>query len=175
MHSLKQFPLARKRIIIHRDFDTVVHGDDFVAVVEDGQLDHFEQLLENSMEIKRVVRIGPSRSSTGSVPKRVVHWSDDGFTYEADPRLIEKLINMLNLSGGKGALTPGGKDIGRDVRDSECELEYSEAKLVQAAAGLEQYIALDRPHIAYSVKTALRQRSNPRRSCSFALSELGVT
>ena len=128
-----------------------MHEDDFVAAAEDGQLDHLEQVFENSMEIKRVGRIGPGRSSTGKVLKRVVHWSGEGFTWEADPRLIEKLINMLNLSGGKGALTLGGKDIGRDVRDSDCELKYSEAKLVQAAAGLEQYIALDRPDIAYSV------------------------
>ena len=53
-----------------RDIDTVVHGDNFVAVAEDGQLDHFEQNLEKSMEIKRVGRIGPrvecsSVSSTG--------------------------------------------------------------------------------------------------------------
>ena len=73
----------------------------------------------------------------------------------------EKFLNILNLSGGKGALTPGGKDIGRDVRDSDCELECSDAKLVQAAAGLEQYIALDRPDIACSVKTALQQMSKP--------------
>ena len=33
------------------------------------------------------------------------------------------------------------------------------AKLVQAAAGLEQYIALDRPDIAHSVMTALQQMS----------------
>ena len=32
---------------------------------------------------------------------------------------------------------------------------------MQAAAGLEQYIALDRPDIAYSVKTALQQMSKP--------------
>ena len=38
--------------LLQRDIDTVVHGDDFVAVAEDGQLDHFEQVLENSMEIK---------------------------------------------------------------------------------------------------------------------------
>ena len=75
--------------------------------------------------------------------------------------LIEKLTNMLNLSGNEGALTPGGKDIGRDVRGSECELEYSDAKLVQAGAELEQYTALDRPDIAYSVKTALQQMSKP--------------
>ena len=88
-----------------------MHGDDFVAVAKDGQLDHFEQVLENSMEIKRVGRMGQVRSSTGKVLKRAVHWSD-GFSWEADPRLMEKLTNMLNLSGGKGALTPGGKDIG---------------------------------------------------------------
>ena len=75
---------------------------------------------------------------------------------------MDREADQLNLSGGKGALTLGGKDIGRDVRDSDCELEYYEAKLVQAAAGLEQYIALDRPYMAYSVKTALQQMSNPR-------------
>ena len=42
-----------------RDTDTVVHGDDFVAVAEDGHLDHFEQVLKNSIENKRVGRIGP--------------------------------------------------------------------------------------------------------------------
>ena len=68
---------------------------------------------------------------------------------------------MLNLREGKGALTPGGKDIGKDDRDIDCEPEYSDAKLVQAAAGLEQYVALDGPDIAYSVKTALQQMSKP--------------
>ena len=72
-----------------RDIDTVVHRDDFVAVAENGQLDHFEQVLENSMEIKRVGRIGQGRSCKGEVLKRLVHWSGDGFTWEADPRLIE--------------------------------------------------------------------------------------
>ena len=139
-----------------------MHGDDSVAVAEDGQLNHFEQVLENSMEIKRVGRIGPGRSSIGEVLKRVVNWSGVGYTWEADPRLTEKLINMLNLSGGKGASIAGGNDIGKDDRDTDCELEYTDAKLAQAAAGLEQYIALDRPDMAYSVKTALQQVSKPR-------------
>ena len=99
------------------------------------------------MEIKRVVL------------KRVVNWSGDGLTWEADPKLTEKFLNMLNLRAGNGALTPGVKDIGKDDRDVECELEYSDAKLVQAAAGLEEYIALDRPDIAYSLKTELKQMS----------------
>ena len=113
------------------------------------------------MEIKRVGRIGSGRSSTGKVLKRVVHWSGDGFTWEAYPRLIEKLITLLNLSGGKGALTLA-------------ELEYSDAKLLQSAAGLEQYIGLDCPDTAYSVKTAFAAS----RCLSWALleeqSEVGV-
>ena len=144
-----------------RDIDTVVHGDDFVAVAEDEQLDNFERVLENSTEIKRVGRIGPGRSSTGKVLKRVVSWTGDGFTSEADPKLSEKLLTLLNLIGGKGATVPGAKEIGKDDRDVNSELQDAEAKIVQAAAGLEQYIALDRPDIAYSVKTALQQMSKP--------------
>ena len=146
---------------VQRDIDTVVHGDDFVAVAEDEQLDFFERVLENSMEIKRVGRIGPGRSSTGKVLKRVVSWTGDGFTWEADPRLLGKLLKLLNLTDAKGATVPGAKDVGKNDRDINNELEYAEAKAVQAAAGLEQYIALDRPDIAFSVKTALQQMSKP--------------
>ena len=81
--------------------------------------------------------------------------------WEADPKLSEKLLKLLNLTGGKGAPVPGAKDIEKDDRDVNSELEDAEAKVVQAAAGLEQYIALDRPDIAYIVKTALQQMSKP--------------
>ena len=74
------------------------------------------------------------------------------------------MLKLLNLSEGKGATVPGAKDIGKDDRDVNSELEYAEAKVVQAAAGLEQYIAPDRPDIAYSVKTALQQMSKPKKS-----------
>ena len=144
-----------------RDIDTVVHGDDFIAVAEDDQLNFLERVLENLMEIKRVGRIGPGRSSAGKVLKRVVSWTGDGFIWEADPRLVGKLLKLLNLTEGKGATVPGAKDIGKDDRDVNNELGYAEAKVLQAAAGLEQYIALDRPDIAYSVKTALQQMSKP--------------
>ena len=121
-----------------RDIDTVVHGDDFVAVAEDDHLNFLERVLENSMEIKRVGRIGPGRSITGKVLKRVVSWTGDGFTWEADPRLLGKLLKLLNLTEGKGATIPGAQDFGKDDRNVKNELEYAEAKVVQAAAGLEQ-------------------------------------
>ena len=98
-----------------------MHGDDFVAVAEDGQLDHFAGKSSESGGSGPVVPAPAECSSVSSAGK-------------ADPILTEKLLNMLNLGGGKGALTLGGKDIGKDDRDVDCELEYSGVKLVQAAA-----------------------------------------
>ena len=168
VHSLKQFPVSRTRIIIHRerDVDPAVHGDDFVAVAEDGQLDHFEQVLENSMEVKRVGRIGAGSSST--VERRRIHLGGQSkVDREADQHVV------LNLSGGKGALTLVSKDIGNEVRDSGCELECSGAKLLQAAAGLEPFFALGRSDIAYSAKTALQQMSKPAKLMQLRVVRVG--
>ena len=173
MHSLKRFPLSQTRITITKETLTPsCTGTISLLLRKNGQLDNFEHVLETSMEIKRVGRIGlvaQAQEKCSSVSST----KTTGFTWEAYPRLIEKLINMLNLSGGKGALTPGGKDIGRDVRDSDCELEHSDAKLVQAAAGVEQYIALGRPDIAYSVKTALQQMSKPTKLMQLRVVRVG--
>ena len=68
------------------------------------------------------------------VLKRVVSWTGDGFTWEADPRLLGKLLKLQNLTEGKGPTVPGAKDMGKDDRVVDNELEYAEAKIVQAAA-----------------------------------------
>ena len=100
MLSLKQSRLSQTRTIIFREILTLVHGDVFVAVAEDDHVNFLERVLENSIEIKRVGRIGPGRSSAGKVLKRVVSWTGDGFTWEADPRLLGKLMKVLNRREG---------------------------------------------------------------------------
>ena len=122
---------------------------------------HHLQRLEKTMEIKRVGRIGPGCSSAGKVLQRVVSWIGDGFIWEADPRLSGKLLKLVNVIERKGVTVPGAKDIGKDDLNVNSILECVEANIVQAAAGLEQYITLDRPDTAYSVKTALQQMSKP--------------
>jgi hypothetical protein len=67
------------------------------------------------------------------------------------------------LAQAKGAPTPGNKDVGKDDRDSLDVLSESDKKVAQSAAGLEQYIALDRPDIGYAVKTALQGMANPNK------------
>ena len=89
-----------------RDIDTVVHGDDFVAVAEDGQSDHFEQFFENSMEIQRVGRIGPDRSSMGKSAQawRQLEWRRRhlGGGSEVDGEVDQH----AELDGRKGSVDP---------------------------------------------------------------------
>ena len=94
-----------------------------------------------------ILRIGHGRSFT--VLKRVVNWNGDGFT-EVDTETDQH----AELEWRTGALTPGGKDTGKDDRDIDCELQYSDSKLAQSAAGFKQCSSLDRPYIDYGVKTA---------------------
>ena len=110
------------------------------------------------MEIKRVGRIGPGRSSTGKVLKRVVSWTGDGFTWEADPMLLGKLLKLLNLIAGKGATVPGAKDIGKDDRDVNSELEYDNTShsIVQTLPTVSKQQKLR------VIKVARYLKSNPR-------------
>jgi hypothetical protein len=119
-------------------------------------LDFLEKILDDAIELKKVGRIGPGQQSSGHMLKREIRWNPEGFSWEADPSLIPKLLEGLGLEKAKGAPTPGTKDVGKDDRDSMDVLDDAERKIVQSAAGLEQYIALDRPDICDSVKTALQ-------------------
>ena len=83
-------PLSRTRIVIHREALTPSCTGTTSSLLRKTQMDHFEQVLEHLMGIKRVGRFGPGRPSTGKVLKRVVNWSGDGSTWEADPKLTEK-------------------------------------------------------------------------------------
>ena len=119
-----------------RDIDTVVHGDDFVAVAEDDHLNFLERVLENSMEIKRVGRIGPGRSS----------WTGDGFTWEADPRTVGKVAETTELDRRKGSNSfQAQRTLGKMIEMSTMSWSMLRPRWCRQQRGLEQYIALDRP------------------------------
>ena len=117
----------------------------------------------------------PVTQALAKMLKRVVSWSGDGFTWEADPRLMEELINMLNLSDGLGALTPGGKDIGKMIVTLTVSLSTPMPSLCRPLRDSNN----TSPSTVQTLRTASRQRCSrcrsPRSSCSFAFSELVVT
>ena len=91
-----------------RDIRVVVHGDDFTTAGSKNDLDWFRKELEKKYELKEGARLGagPKDDKEGRVLNRVVRWTTDGITYEADPRQHEKLIVELGLEGAKSVSTP---------------------------------------------------------------------
>ena len=81
-----------------------VHGDDFTTSGPKKSLDWFKQKLEEQYELKEAARLGPAKSDDreGRVLNRIVRWTDEGISYEADPRQAEKLIDELGLTTVEG-------------------------------------------------------------------------
>ena len=70
---------------------TSVHGDDFTTAGSKKDLDWFKQQLQSKYELKEGARLGAGDADdkSGRVLNRVVSWTPDGITYEADPRQHE--------------------------------------------------------------------------------------
>ena len=95
---------------ILRDIMLLVHGDDFLVLVdEDGQ-----KYLKGTLSEKYGFRcdgcIGPEDNQPITLLNRVVTYHQDGsVSFGAHPRRAEMIIRQLGLEGSKGISTPGEK------------------------------------------------------------------
>ena len=78
-----------------------VHGDDLTTVGSKKDLDWFKSELSKHYELKEPHRLGPGPDDdrVAFVLNRVVHWTEHGLQYEADPRQGEKLLRDFKLDG----------------------------------------------------------------------------
>ncbi len=79
---------------------------------------------------------GSSDLKEAKILNRVVQWSADGLSYEADPRHVELLAKTLSMQAeaprsASGAKNPAGHDA---QEEEEEELVGSEARLFRACA-----------------------------------------
>ena len=96
-----------------------------------------------------------------------------GISYEVDPRHAEIVIEQLDLKNAKSVSTAGTKDEGHTQDDHEMPLDDKEASMYRAIVARCNYLALDRPDIAYSVKELARQMLSPRRGDMQRFKRLG--
>ena len=54
---------------------------------------------------------------------RMLEWTEDGITYEADPRHVEMLVRDLKVDGMKTVVTPGVKE---EPKASEQEEKFDD-------------------------------------------------
>ena len=94
-----------------RNLSVVVHGDDFNALGLQADLDWYESQLSGFFEIKVRGRMGPGGDCTEiKILNRILRLTDQGLTYEADPRHADLLLSSMGLTASNSVATPGIKD-----------------------------------------------------------------
>ena len=148
-----------------RGIRTYVHGDDYVSTGKPQDLKWMRAQLEGRYTVKtQTLGPGPDNQQQIKILNRMVTWSDEeGLTYEADPRHVEIRLKQLKMEDAKPVTTPGTKEEGRTSEDSGERLSDKETIEVRALVARCNYLAPDRPDIAFAVKEFARAMANPTR------------
>ena len=77
------------------------------------------------------------------------------------PRHAELIVKNLDLEKAEGVTTPGTKEEGRTKDNNQDALDPGKASEYHAIVARINYLAADRPDIAFAVKEAAREMSNP--------------
>ena len=158
--------LASPCCFYHREYDLrcVVHGDDFMFVGVAASLAWIEAEMHKPFLMKVVGTLGPGKGDQQEIRvlNRVIRWTAAGITYEADPRHAEIIVAGL-LSGSRPVSTPGAAKPAAEVdaaqspqSDEDSPLTGDEVGLFRSYAARANYLAMDRPDLAYPAKELCR-------------------
>ena len=141
-----------------RNILTSCHGDDFISAGSKDDLDWFKAELQKKYELKEGARMGPGAKDDkeGRILNRVVRWTPEGFTYDADPRQCEKLVAELGLEGAKAVSTPVVRP-GASALAEDAELEVRKVMHFRGLAARSNYLAADKPDCAYAAKEICKE------------------
>ena len=145
----------------------VVHGDDFMFAGPAAALAWAETAMNEQFLMKVVGRLGPDKGDMSElrVLNRVLRWTAKGIAYEADPRHAEILMAGL-LGASRPATTPGtaqkgGAEEEEGEAGDQTPLKGDEVGLFRSYAARANYLAMDRPELAYPAKELCRRMKEP--------------
>ena len=157
-----------------RSIRTYIHGDDYVSIGQDADLQWMKEQMEKKYELKTQV-LGPDETDKQEVRvlNRVISWKNDGIHYETDPRQVEIVIRELGLDKTNEVSSPGTKEQGRTKDEHLVALDPARASLYRGLAARLNYLATDRADIAFAVKEVARSMSAPTKGSWEQLKRLG--
>ena len=141
-----------------RDIALMVHGDDFITVADEMDLQWLRDIFASKFEITTEI-IGPEENDKKQlkVLNRFVSVTESGYTYEPDTRHAEVLVRELGLEAAKTLSTPAA-----DKRyESEELLDHERFKKYQSLCARANFLAIDRIDIQYAAKECCRAMSRP--------------
>ena len=105
--------------------------------------------------------------------KRLIRWSDNGYTWQADPKQITELIHTLDVDTCKSAPSPGTKATGQTRRDADELLDGTRASEARTGSGLSMYVSVDRPDMQFATEIIMSWISEPTILTEARLRRLG--
>jgi hypothetical protein len=155
-----------------RQIFLTVHGDDFFATGTAKELDWFESTLLTRFEGKVKGRLKECGNEL-RILNRVVRRTDAGYEWEADQRHAELLIAGAGLTQDSRPLSNPGRKLTAKELETEPELLDAEAASdFRARAARANFMASDRPDVAFAVKELCRGMSAPSTRDADALKRL---
>merc|ERR1739836_200955 len=144
-----------------REVRSCVHGGDFFSVATPEGLDWFENEILRRFDGKVKGRLRQSGDEV-RVLNRIARRTSSGYEWEADQCHAEILGIELGLTEGCKPLTVPGRKLAKEELDQEERLmESKSATAYRAMAARANFLAIDRPDIAFSVKELCRRMSAP--------------
>ena len=148
-----------------RDLVAVCHGDDFVFVGLDEDLEFAKKMLAEHYEIKvrGVLGFGPNDVREINNLGRVIKLHEWGITSEGDPRHKDLIMKHFGLGEKTKVLTKNGyKDEGERREESvPGELSKEEVTVYRMLAARLNYMSQDDPSVQYPTKEICRTMSAP--------------
>lgn len=153
---------------------TIVHGDGYVSVAQEFDLQWLEQRLKDKYEIK-TKWLGHKQDLQGEVRffNRVMIWDQHGIGYEADPRHVEVMLSELGLNDCTFATIPGTCTEWRTGNDREELLLPHEESKYRVLVARANHISPDRPDIPFAAKELAKSMANPTKGDWCRLKRLG--
>ena len=126
-------------------------------------MDFFQENILHEFEVKVRGRLGSGAKDGKAVRilNRIIRWTREGPKIEADPRHVEILVKEMGLAESNTVATPGAKTREGTNDQADQQLDKAEGSRYRACVARANYLAQDRPDIAFAVKEACRDMSAP--------------
>ena len=154
-----------------RDLQMSVHVDDFLCAGSPEDLRWLRgQLNEHFENTATILGEDTGEEKSTKYLNRILKWTEDGITYEHDPKHIVNILKELGMEDCKGVGTPGVKEAEQNNDDEK--LGTREASTMRRVIAIMNYISQDRMDIGYAVKEVARMMANPTQRTSRTVKRL---
>ena len=143
-----------------KDMTVFVHGDDFVVSGTEDDMKQVQELFceKYITKVRGIVGPDPSDMKAIVILNRILQWTEDGITLEADQRHVELILKQMEMEKCNGSEITGGAV--KPESDGE-KLNDVQGRNFRSMAARCNFMASDRVDLQFACKEICRRMSSP--------------